>query len=203
LVPHEEPKPHANGSGLTRMRPKPTDALPAGNVSQCEIADCRAKFCHAVTRSQCGHAARRTSAPSLKIGPTLIGASYSVLVVMDDGLLSTAVLILFFDDRGSVGLARLPFFDDGGAVAVSILAGLSYSHAGAIWTDLNANADLISKAGVAMALTRAAANTYFFIYRTPFDSPRRGMSGCDNSFQERRRVSRDLTASGARTRPTV
>jgi hypothetical protein len=66
---------------------------------------------------------------------------------MDDGLLSTAVLILFFDDRGSVGLARLPFFDDGGAVAVSILAGLSYSHAGAIWTDLNANADLISKGG--------------------------------------------------------
>ena len=36
-------------------------------------------------------------------------------------------------------------------------AGLSYSHAGAIWTGLNANADLISKGGVAMVPTGAAA----------------------------------------------
>jgi hypothetical protein len=87
---------------------------------------------------------------------------YSVLVVMDDGLLSTAILILFFDDRGSVGLVRLSFLDDGGAVAVSMFAGLSYSHAGAIWSGLNANADLISKGGVAMVPTGAAN-------RTPFD----------------------------------
>ena len=75
---------------------------------------------------------------------------------MDDGLLSTAILILFFDDRGSVGLARLSFFDRC-AVAVSMFRGLSYSHAGAIWTGLNANADLISKGGVAMVPTGAAA----------------------------------------------
>ena len=79
------------------------------------------------------------------------------LVVMDDGLLSTAILILFFDDRDSVGLVRLSFLDDGGAVAVSMFAGLSYSHAGAIWSGLNANADLISKGGVAMVPTGAAA----------------------------------------------
>jgi hypothetical protein len=35
--------------------------------------------------------------------------------------------------------------------------GLSYSHAGAIWTGLNANADLISKGSVAMVPTGAAA----------------------------------------------
>ena len=38
-----------------------------------------------------------------------------------------------------------------------MFAGLSYSHAGAIWTGLNANADLISKGGVAMVPTGAAA----------------------------------------------
>ena len=38
-----------------------------------------------------------------------------------------------------------------------MFAGLSYSHAGAIWSGLNANADLISKGGVAMVPTGAAA----------------------------------------------
>jgi hypothetical protein len=58
---------------------------------------------------------------------------------------------------------RLSFLDDGGAVAVSMFAGLSYSHAGAIWSGLNANADLISKGGVAMVPTGAAATALLSI----------------------------------------
>jgi hypothetical protein len=75
----------------------------------------------------------------------------------------------FLDDRGSVGLVRLSFFDDGGAVAVSMFAGLSYSHAGAIWTGLNANADLIRKA-VSRWCRRELGN------RTPFDCSEEGCS---------------------------
>jgi hypothetical protein len=115
---------------------------------------------------------------------------------VDDGLLSTAILILFFDDRGSVGLARLSLFDDGGAIAVSMFAGLSYGHAGAIWTGFNANADLIGSRVSRWCRRELRQSHSFRLLRS-------GMSGCDNSFQERWRVSRDLTASGARTRPTV
>ena len=75
---------------------------------------------------------------------------------MDDGLHSTAILILFFDDRGSVGLARLSFFDDGVRSRSRCSRALLQSRR-AIWTGLNANADLISKGSVAMVATGAAA----------------------------------------------
>ena len=189
MVPHEEPKPHANGPGLTRTRPK-SGALPAGNASQCEIANCRAKLCRAVTRSQRGHAARRTSGPSLKLG------LYSVLVVMDDELLSTAILILFFDDRGSVGLARLSFFDDG------VRSRSRCSRGSPIVTPPPSGPALTpTPTSSAKAVSRWCRRELRQSHS--FRLLRRGMSGCDNSFQERRRVSRDLTASGARTRPTV
>lgn len=77
-----------------------------------------------------------------------------VVVVMNDGFISAAALILFLDDRRSIRFPRLALLYHGRAVPISgpILVRLSDRDTSANWTGLNTDAHF--------ALTKAAANKY-------------------------------------------
>lgn len=80
---------------------------------------------------------------------TVVRAHLLVVVVMNDGFLSAAVLILFLDDRRSVTFPMLRLPDDRCAVPIdgSVLVRLSDCDASADRTGLNADTDFIRDCG--------------------------------------------------------